>query len=61
MDTSLTYGQLLALPQWQEKRLTIIKRDNLICQKCYNTSYQKDNFYEECYQSSYFEYVNFFF
>lgn len=45
MDTSLTYGQLLALPQWQEKRLTIIKRDNLICQKCNNTSYQKDNFY----------------
>ena len=45
MDTSLTYGQLLALPKWQEKRLTIIKRDKLICQKCYNTSYQKDNFY----------------
>ena len=45
MDTSLTYGQLLALPQWQEKRLTIIKRDNLICQKCSNKSYEKDNKY----------------
>ncbi len=45
MNTSLTYGQLLALPQWQEKRLTIIKRDNLICQKCSNVSYEKDHFY----------------
>lgn len=45
MDTSLTYGQLLALPEWQEKRLKIINRDKLICQKCNNTSYQKDNFY----------------
>ena len=41
MDTSLTYGQLLALPQWQEKRLSIINRDNLICQKCSNKSYEK--------------------
>lgn len=45
MDTSLTYGQLLELPEWQEKRNAILKRDKHICQNCNNTNYEKDNFY----------------
>lgn len=45
MDTSLTYGQLLTLPEWKEKREIIIQRDKKICQHCNNAIYETDNFY----------------
>jgi hypothetical protein len=45
MNWKFTYEELLALPQWQEKRVDLLKRAKNICEKCSNIIYERDSFY----------------
>lgn len=55
MNYSLTYGQLLELAQWLNKRKVILNRDKNVCQKCNNKSYEKDKFYNVFIKDSHFK------
>lgn len=35
---AMTYGEMLKDPRWQKKRLTILNRDNWMCQHCHSTA-----------------------